>query len=140
MDWYSRQSIFCLYLPSCLFHSTADPISAINACSIIGHACYIEFYILVLHRKPMPFLQPMCGRSAMPYHTLKDLPDNVTNVLPKHAQEIYRAAFNNAWDEYKDPDERRGHASREETAHKVAWAAVKKEYEKDGDEWRKKKS
>ena len=56
----------------------------------------------------------------MPYHTLKDLPDNVTNVLPKHAQEIYRAAFNNAWDEYKDPDERRGHASREETPFKEA--------------------
>jgi cation transport regulator len=86
------------------------------------------------------FFNALFRRSAMPYHTLKDLPDNVTNVLPKHAQEIYRAAFNNAWDEYKDPDERRGHASREETAHKVAWAAVKKEYEKEGDEWHKKKS
>jgi cation transport regulator len=74
----------------------------------------------------------------MPYHRLEDLPDNVTNVLPKHAQEIYRGAFNNAWEEYKDPDERRGDASREETAHKVAWAAVKKEYEKRGGEWRKK--
>ena len=66
----------------------------------------------------------------MPYDTLQDLPESVQNVLPKHAQEIYRAAFNNAWDEYEDPDERRGDASREETAHKVAWAAVKKEYEK----------
>lgn len=74
----------------------------------------------------------------MPYDTLEDLPDNVRDVLPKHAQEIYRAAFNSAWDEYKDPAERRGHASREETAHKVAWAAVKHEYEKDGDKWRKK--
>jgi cation transport regulator len=71
----------------------------------------------------------------MPYKRLEDLPDNVRNVLPKHAQEIYRAAFNNAWGEYKDPEERRGDASREETAHKVAWAAVKKEYEKRGDEW-----
>lgn len=74
----------------------------------------------------------------MPYDNLKDLPANVTNVLPKHAQEIYRAAFNSAWDEYKDPDERRDDASREETAHKVAWAAVKKQYEKKGDEWRRK--
>jgi len=74
----------------------------------------------------------------MPYHGPKDLPDNVRNVLHKHAQEIHLAAFNNAWDEYKDPEERRGDASREETAHKVAWAAVKKEYEKRGDEWRKK--
>jgi cation transport regulator len=74
----------------------------------------------------------------MPYDTLEDLPDNVRNVLPKHAQEIYQAAFNNAWDEYKNPADRKGGASREETAHKVAWTAVKQQYEKNGDEWRKK--
>jgi cation transport regulator len=74
----------------------------------------------------------------MPYATLEDLPDNVRNVLPKHAQEIYQAAFNNAWDEYKNPADRKGDASREETAHKVAWTAVKQQYEKNGDEWRKK--
>src|SRR5687768_5360105 len=83
-------------------------------------------------------LAQIVQEKPMPYDTLKELPENVKNVLPKHAQEIYQAAFNNAWDEYKDPDERREHASREETAHKVAWAAVKKEYEKKGDEWRKK--
>jgi cation transport regulator len=55
----------------------------------------------------------------------------VRENLPKHAQEIYIAAFNSAWEEYKDPKERRGKASREETAHKVAWAAVKDKYEKD---------
>ena len=54
-------------------------------------------------------------------------------MLPEHAQEIYRKAFNNAWDEYEDPDERRGQASRDETAHKVAWAAVKKVYAKGDD-------
>ena len=74
----------------------------------------------------------------MPYDTLEDLPDNVRNVLPKHAQEIYQAAFNNAWDEYKNPADRKGDASREETAHKVAWTAVKQQYEKNGDEWCKK--
>jgi cation transport regulator len=67
----------------------------------------------------------------MPYATIKDLPDSVRENLPKHAQEIYLAAFNSAWEEYKDPKERRGKASREETAHKVAWAAVKDKYEKD---------
>jgi cation transport regulator len=67
----------------------------------------------------------------MPYETIKDLPDSVRENLPKHAQEIYLAAFNSAWEEYKDPKERRGKASREETAHKVAWAAVKDKYEKD---------
>ena len=60
-----------------------------------------------------------------------DLPENVKNVLPKHAQEIYREAHNNALEEYKDPKKRRGDASLEETAHKVAWAAVKEKYEKD---------
>jgi cation transport regulator len=61
----------------------------------------------------------------------EDLPESVKNVLPKHAQEIYREAHNNALEEYKDPKKRRGDASLEETAHKVAWAAVKEKYEKD---------
>lgn len=67
----------------------------------------------------------------MPYEKLEALPDSVRNNLPKHAQEIYMKAFNNAWEEYRDPEERRGASSREEAAHKVAWAAVKKEYKKD---------
>jgi cation transport regulator len=78
----------------------------------------------------------------MPYRTVNDLPESVRDHLPAHGQEIYRAAYNSAWDEYKDPDERRGKESREEAAHKVAWAAVKRHYEKDertGD-WRAKHS
>jgi cation transport regulator len=78
--------------------------------------------------------------SAMPYQTRSDLPDSVRNVLPHHAQEIYKEAFNSAWDRYKDPEDRRGDASREETAHRVAWAAVKNDYQKgDDDKWHKKK-
>lgn len=71
----------------------------------------------------------------MPYKTNKDLPENVVHVLPVHAQDIYREAFNHAWQEYANPEERRGDASREETAHKVAWAAVKKKYKKIGNSW-----
>ncbi len=67
----------------------------------------------------------------MPYTSPSDLPDNVRNVLPAHAQEIYMEAFNSAWDQYDRPEERRGDSSREETAHRVAWAAVKNRYEKD---------
>jgi cation transport regulator len=67
----------------------------------------------------------------MPYNKISELPDSVRDNLPKHAQEIYLSAFNSAWDQYDQPEERRGDASREETAHKVAWAAVKKVYEKD---------
>lgn len=67
----------------------------------------------------------------MPYEKLQDLPDSVKDNLPQHAQEIYRAAFNSAWQQYKDASARHGDDSREEVAHKVAWAAVKQEYEKD---------
>ena len=59
----------------------------------------------------------------MPYKKLTDLPDNVTDHLPKHAQEIYRAAYNSAEEQYDEEDRR----------HRVAWAAVKDKYEKDED-------
>jgi cation transport regulator len=81
----------------------------------------------------------MRGGHLMPYRTNADLPEPVKNVLPTHAQEIYRDAFNHAWDEYADPKKRRKGASQEETAHRVAWAAVKKLYEKVGDRWVKRK-
>ena len=70
----------------------------------------------------------------MPYKVNSDLPESVQNVLPSHAQAIYREAFNSAYDEYKSPRDRKGDASREETAHRVAWAAVKQKYEKSADD------
>lgn len=65
----------------------------------------------------------------MPYEKLADLPDSVRSHLPHHAQEIFRAAFNHALEEYGE----------EERAFRVAWAAVKRDYGKgeDGD-WHKK--
>jgi cation transport regulator len=69
----------------------------------------------------------------MPYQTVSQLPDAVRDNLPGHAQATYKEAFNHAWDAYADADRRRGDASREETAHKVAWSAVKKEYAKGDD-------
>ena len=69
--------------------------------------------------------------NTMPYKTIADLLDSIRNHLPEHAQEIYMEAFNHAWEEYSDPGKRREAASREEVTHKVAWAAVKKQYEKD---------
>jgi cation transport regulator len=75
----------------------------------------------------------------MPYNKLSELPDSVRDNLPKHAQEIYMKAFNSAWDQYDKPEERRGDASREETAHRVAWSAVKNDYEKGEDgNWQRK--
>ena len=76
----------------------------------------------------------------MPYSKKSDLPEQVKDHLPAHAQDIYKEAYNSAWDEYKSSKDRQGNDSREEAAHKVAWSAVKKGgYEKgdDGD-WHKK--
>lgn len=72
----------------------------------------------------------------MPYRRVEDLPDSVRGVLPAHAQDIYKEAYNGAWDEYADASKRRGSDSREETAHRVAWAAVKAKYQKgEDDRW-----
>jgi cation transport regulator len=76
--------------------------------------------------------------TAVPYQSTQELPDTVKDNLPNHAQEIYQKAFNNAWHEYRNPEDRRNNASQEETAHKVAWSAVKNKYEKQDDDWIKK--
>lgn len=59
----------------------------------------------------------------MPYQSLEELPDSVQSHLPKHAQEIFRAAFNHALEEYGE----------EENAFRVAWSAVKRDYQKGED-------
>lgn len=66
----------------------------------------------------------------MPYASEGELPPSVRAHLPPHAREIFRAAFNNAWEEYADRGE-----EREEIAHRVAWAAVKRTYRKEGRRW-----
>lgn len=72
----------------------------------------------------------------MPYNSKSDLPDRVRNNLPDHGEEIYMKAYNNAWEQYKDADDRQQGRSREETAHAVAWSAVENVYEKnDKGDW-----
>lgn len=71
----------------------------------------------------------------MPYKSNKTLPKKVRENLPQGAQTIYRKAYNSAYEEYKKPEDRKGNATRTETASKVAWSAVKKEYKKKGDKW-----
>ena len=70
---------------------------------------------------------------AMPYRLIGDLPTTVRSRLPEHAQEIYLAAFNSAWTNYAGLDV----DQREEIAHRVAWAAVKRSYRKEGTQWTK---
>lgn len=67
----------------------------------------------------------------MPYASNDDLPLSVRRHLPPHAQDIFRAAFNSAWQTYGARTPWR----REEAAHRVAWAAVKKRYRKVGSAW-----
>ena len=49
--------------------------------------------------------------------------------LPPHAQDIYREAFNHAFAGHT------GDPRQEEAARRIAWAAVKRSYEKFGDSW-----
>lgn len=65
----------------------------------------------------------------MPYATNNDLPPAIQRRLPDHAQDIYREAFNHAYEAH------RGDPQREERAHRIAWAAVKRMYEKVEDRW-----
>ncbi len=71
---------------------------------------------------------------------LSEATEKRIDELPKHAQHIFKKAHASAIKEYDDPEKRRGgkEESAEEVAHKVAWAAVKREYKKKGDEWIKK--
>lgn len=63
----------------------------------------------------------------MPYDTRSELPESVRDHLPAHAQDIYKEAFNSAWDEYKHEESR---------AHRVAWGAVERKYHKnDAGKW-----
>jgi cation transport regulator len=66
----------------------------------------------------------------VPYAVIEDLPPSLRH-LPPHAQQIFRAAFNSAWESYAD----RGPQRQEETAFRVAWAAVKRRYRKIGNNW-----
>jgi cation transport regulator len=65
----------------------------------------------------------------MPYPTNEALPPAIRGHLPAHAQDIYREAFNHAFTAHAD-DPRQ-----EEASHRIAWAAVKRSYEKVGDSW-----
>ncbi len=65
----------------------------------------------------------------MPYAGNADLPEAIRSHLPEHAQDIFRAAFNHAFESH------RGDPRQEEAAHRIAWAAVKRRYVKAGERW-----
>ncbi|MGN6671114.1 MAG: ChaB family protein [Candidatus Nucleicultricaceae bacterium] len=72
----------------------------------------------------------------MPYTSINDLPKAVRDHLPKKAQEIYMASFNQAFEFYKKPGRRKVKSDiQEQVAARVAWSAVKKQYHKANDHW-----
>jgi cation transport regulator len=69
----------------------------------------------------------------MRYETVKQLPATIRDVLPDEAKEIYRKAYNQAWEEYQQ-DANRG-LNQQSLAHQQAWGAVKQEFVFDLDQW-----
>lgn len=65
-----------------------------------------------------------------PYHSNSQLPPEIRK-LPTEAQEIYRGAYNRAWQEHSRADKRAGGLSRHQASDRIAWAAVNKEFRKD---------
>jgi len=61
----------------------------------------------------------------MPFTSNEALPAVVRGHLPPHAQDIYRAAFNSAWEQWRE----------DAVAHHIAWTAVKRSYVNDDDTW-----
>ena len=64
------------------------------------------------------------GAATMPYATNHQLPPAVRSHLPLHAQDIFREAFNHAYARHD-----------EATAFRIAWAAVKRRYERVDGKW-----
>jgi len=65
----------------------------------------------------------------MPYYSNAELPSAVRSHLPDHAQDIYRETFNHAFTQLA------GERDREQRAHMIAWAAVKRSYVKEDEDW-----
>jgi cation transport regulator len=63
--------------------------------------------------------------APMPYDKNDELPPSVRNPLPPRAQDIFRTAFNRAVSKKSD----------EVTAFRIAWAAVRHQYQKIDGEW-----
>jgi cation transport regulator len=70
----------------------------------------------------------------MPYGSNSELPESIRSVLPVKAQDIYRGAYNGA-----DSGTCRGREDREACCAAIAWAAVKRLFERgEGGQWRRK--
>jgi cation transport regulator len=109
-------------------------ISSYRLMNKSGWICYafIRLWLSVMLYKREVLSISICRvmpYQQIPYQQINELQDSVKEHIPRHVQEIFRAAFNNALEEYGE----------EERAFRVAWAAVKRDYEKSDDgKWHKK--
>lgn len=73
----------------------------------------------------------------MKYQKNSDLPSHIKEDLPINAQDIYRKAFNEAWESYDEPRAVVNvEQSRLAMAEKAAWAAVNERfYFNEFEEW-----
>ena len=69
----------------------------------------------------------------MTCETVKQLPVTLRDVLPDKAKEVYRKAYNQAWEAY-DKDAHGG-LNQQGLAHRRGWTAVQHEYVFELDQW-----
>jgi cation transport regulator len=92
---------------------------------------------VVLYKKLNPGLNTTKWTSKnrskdMPYTNTAQLPKGVQQHLSQAAQEIYRDAYNEAWDSCRYAKDRFDtNDSRQVTANRVAWETVKNRCERD---------
>jgi cation transport regulator len=66
----------------------------------------------------------------MVYGVLESLAES-NNGLQNRAKEMYEELYNSAWEQYEDVRTRLDNSSREETAHRFAWAALEEVFRKN---------
>ena len=81
--------------------------------------------------------RPNTSKSKAKTRVLSSRTKKQIDSLPEHAREIYKETHANALKQYQNPAKRREgkKQSAEQVAHKAAWAAVKRKYEKQRDNW-----
>lgn len=72
----------------------------------------------------------------MPYANNAQLPRGVQAYLSGTAQEIYREAYNHAWESCRYAQDRYdSHDSRQVTANRIAWETVKRRCYRRNGKW-----
>ena len=94
---------------------------------LIGLQCRKDLW--PRRRRPLGSLK--APLAPMPYANNDQLAEDLQRLLPEHPQEISREAFHHVFAAHAD-DPRR-----EEAAHRIAWAAVKRSYVKAQARWQK---